>query len=59
MEELKNQYILRIENAIDHGLDQLRWVNREIRTMRTKLDQSVFHINGMSTPEIRMFLNVE
>lgn len=50
-------YIDRVERAIDFGNDQLRWKKNEISIMRTKLTQSVFDINGMSTPEVRMLLN--
>ena len=57
MEELVKKYIERVERAIDHGLDQERWIKREISTLRTKLDQQVFNINGMSTAEIRILLN--
>ena len=57
METIVEKYIQRVERAIDFGLDQKRWRDREISIMRTKLNQSVFNINGMSTPEVRMFLN--
>lgn len=57
MEEIIKKYIEKVERAIDYGLDQERWEKREIVRMRTKLDQSVFDISGMSTPEVRMFLN--
>lgn len=57
MENLVEKYIERVERAIDHGLDQERWLKREISTLRTKLDQQVFNINGMSTAEVRILLN--
>lgn len=57
MEELIKSYIARVEHALDVGNDQLRWRNREITKLRTKLSQDVFNLNGMSTPEVRMFLN--
>jgi hypothetical protein len=57
MEELVNKYIKKIERAIDYGLDQERWLNGEISSLRTKLDQQVFNIRGMSTAEVRIFLN--
>jgi hypothetical protein len=57
MEEIVNKYINKVERAIDHGLDQERWMNKSISQMRTKLDQSVFDVSGMSTPEVRIFLN--
>lgn len=57
MEELVKKYIAKVERAIDHGLDQERWLKREITTLRTKLDQSVFNMRGMSTAEVRILLN--
>ena len=57
MEELVSKYIAKVERAIDFGLDQERWLKREITTLRTKLDHFVFSIRGMSTAEVRIFLN--
>lgn len=57
MENIVEKYIQRVERAIDYGLDQKRWRDRQLSVMRTKLNQSIFNINGMSTPEVRMFLN--
>jgi hypothetical protein len=37
MEEIVNKYINKVERAIDHGLDQERWMNKSISQMRTKL----------------------
>lgn len=57
MEEIVNKYISKVEHAIDCGLDQERWLKREVTRLRTKLDQSVFNLNGMSTAEVRILLN--
>jgi hypothetical protein len=51
------RYINKVENAIDMALDQERWIKGEIRTLRTKLNQKIFNINGMSTGEVRILLN--
>lgn len=57
MERIIEKYIQKVERAIDFGLDQKRWRDKEISVMRTKLNQPVFDIAGMSTPEVRIFLN--
>lgn len=47
----------KVERAIDYGLDEERFRSDRSYKLRTKLDQCVFDIHGMSVPEVRIFLN--
>jgi len=56
MEKLVKKYIDRVENAIDYGLDQLRF-NQTGKPPRSKLSLQVINLEGWSTPELKFFLN--
>ena len=56
MEELVQKYIQRVERAIDHGLDHERF-KKTGQLPKSKLTDDVFDLKGMSTNEVRMFLN--
>lgn len=56
MEELVKKYIERVDRAIDYGLDHERFKNTG-QLPRTKLTDDVFDLKGMSTNEVRIFLN--
>lgn len=56
MEELVKKYIERVERAIDYGLDHQRF-QKTGQLPRSKLTDDVFNLKGMSTNELRIFLN--
>lgn len=56
MEATVKKYIERVENAIDYGMDQLRWIQNQ-KIPRTKLNEEIINLEGWSTPELKFFLN--